>query len=148
MTFSATMNPAFPLDDLLPMILDTSALLAILLDEPERPAFVRCIESEPIRRASAASILEASMVLEARFGSAAEGALDLFLHRAGVEIIAFDQDQLAIARSAFRRYGKGRHPACLNFGDCITYALARFMDEPLLFKGTDFPSTDITPAVS
>jgi len=84
------------------------------------------------------------MVLEARFGSDAEGDLDLFLHRASVEIVPFDEDQLAIARSAFRRYGKGRHPAGLNFGDCIAYALARFMDEPLLFKGTGFTATDAT----
>jgi len=110
------------------MILGTSALLAILLDEPERPAFVARIEAEPRRRA-------------------AEGDLDLFLHRAGVEIVPFDQDQLAMARSAFRRYGKGRHPAGLNFGDCIAYALARCMDEPLLYKGADFTATDIASAL-
>lgn len=129
------------------MILDTSALLAILLDEPERRDFVACIESEAVRRASAASVLEASMVLEARFGPAAEGDLDLFLHRAAVEIVPFDQDQLAMARSAFRRFGKGRHPAALNFGDCISYALARALDEPLLFKGSDFRQTDVTAAL-
>lgn len=129
------------------MILDTSALLAVLLNEPERATFVACIESEPVRRVSAASVLEASMVLEARFGPAAEGDLDLFLHRASIEIVPFDQDQLAIARSAFRRYGKGRNPAGLNFGDCISYGLARAMDEPLLFKGADFPATDIRSAL-
>lgn len=129
------------------MILDTSALLAILLDEPERPSFVACIEREAVRRVSAASVLEASMVLEARFGPAAEGDLDLLLHRGKIEIVPFDQDQLGIARSAFRRFGKGRHPAGLNFGDCISYALARLMDEPLLFKGVDFSGTDITAAL-
>ena len=86
-------------------------------------------------------------VLEARFGTAAEGDLDLFLHRAGVEIVPFDQDQLAIARSAFRRFGKGRHPAALNFGHCISYALSRALDDPLLFKGSDFRHTDITAAL-
>jgi ribonuclease VapC len=129
------------------MILDTSALLAILLDEPERSSFVACIEAEPRRRASAASILEASMILEGRFGATGADHLDLFLHRAAVEIVPFDQDQLAIARSAFRRFGKGRHPAGLNFGDCITYALARFMGEPLLFKGSDFSATDVACAL-
>jgi ribonuclease VapC len=129
------------------MILDTSAMMAILLDEAERALFIRRIEAEPRVRASAASVLEVSMVLEARFGGASEGILDLFLHRAGVEIVPFDQDQLAVARTAFRRFGKGRHPAGLNFGDCFAYALARFMDEPLLFKGNDFPRTDIASAL-
>jgi ribonuclease VapC len=83
------------------------------------------------------------MVLEGRWGDAAGGDLDLLLHRAGVEIVSFDADQLAIARSAFRRYGKGRHPAGLNFGDCIAYALSQWTSEPLLFKGTDFSFTDV-----
>lgn len=125
------------------MILDTSAVLAILLDEAERPRFVAAIESQRLRRISAASVLEAAMVLEGRCGEAAGGDLDLFLHRAGVEIMPFDADQLTIARSAFRRYGKGRHPAGLNFGDCIAYALARWTNEPLLFKGADFMATDV-----
>jgi ribonuclease VapC len=124
------------------MILDTSAVLAILLDEAERARFVAAIEAGPVRRMSAASVLEAAMVLEGRWGHAAGGDLDLFLHRAGVEIVPFDADQLAIARSAFRRYGKGRHKAGLNFGDCISYALSQWTGEALLFKGTDFSATD------
>jgi len=129
------------------MILDTSALLTILLDEPERARFVAAIEADPVRRISAASVLETAMVLESRWGDAAGGDLDLFLHRAGVEIVPFDADQLAIARSAFRRYGKGRHKAGLNFGDCISYALSQWTGEPLLFKGQDFSDTDARSAV-
>lgn len=130
------------------MILDTSALLAILLDEPERARFVELIESAVERRASAASILEAAMVLEGRIGDAAGGDLDLFLHRADIEIVPFDRDQLAIARSAFRRFGKGRHSAGLNFGDCIAYALSQWTGEPLLFKGGDFALTDVASVLS
>src|SRR5579863_4047496 len=129
------------------MILDTSALLTILLDEPERARFVAAIEADPVRRISAASVLETAMVLESRWGEAAGGDLDLFLHRAGVEIVPFDADQLAIARSAFRRYGKGRHKAGLNFGDCISYALSQWTGHPLLFKGQDFSATDARSAV-
>jgi ribonuclease VapC len=128
------------------MILDTSALLAILLDERERAEFVARIEADPRRMVSAASALEAAMVLEGRKGDEAGGDLDVFLRTASVEIVPFDHDQLAIARSAFRRFGKGRHAAGLNFGDCIAYALSRWTGEPLLYKGTDFSSTDVTRA--
>lgn len=83
------------------------------------------------------------MVLEGRGGEDAGADLDLFLRRAAVEIVAFDQEQLTWARRAYRRYGKGRHRAGLNFGDCAAYALAQWSGEPLLFKGSDFAATDV-----
>jgi ribonuclease VapC len=125
------------------MTIDTSAILAILLDEPERVAFVAVIEKSDRKLISAVSALEASMVLEGSRSPDAVMTMDLFLHRALVEIVPFDQEQLAIARLAFRRYGKGRHAAGLNFGDCAAYALAQWSGEPLLFKGADFAATDV-----
>ena len=98
------------------MVLDSSAVLAILLDEPERPRFTLAIERDPRRLISAASLLESALVLEARLGESAGRELDLLLHRANVQIVAVDSDQVEIARSAWRRFGKGRHPAGLNFG--------------------------------
>ena len=125
------------------MTLDTSAVMAVLLDEPERAEFASLIEQAPRRIISSVSVLEAAMVLEGRKGDDAGFDLDQFLHKASVETVAFDAEQLAAARTAFRRYGKGRHPAGLNFGDCAAYALAQWSGEPLLFKGTDFAATDI-----
>ena len=130
------------------MVLDTSALLAILLDEPERRRFNELIEADLVRLISAANVLEAAIVLESRSGEAAGRELDLFLHRAKVEVTAVDGDQVEIARAAFRRFGKGRHSAGLNFGDCFAYALAMASGEPLLFKGADFSQTDIAVADS
>ncbi len=125
------------------MTLDTSAVLAILQDEPERSQFVSSIEQASRRLMSAVSVLEAAMVLEGRRGEDAGVDLDLFLLRASVETVPFDAEQLHLARSAFRRFGKGRHTAGLNFGDCAAYALAQCSGEPLLFKGTDFAATDV-----
>jgi ribonuclease VapC len=125
------------------MTLDTSAVLAVLQDEPERAEFVSLIEEAPRRLISAVSVLEAAMVLEGRRGDDAGTDLDLFLHRASVEMVPFDADQLIWARTAFRRFGKGRHAAGLNFWDCASYALAQWSGEPLLFKGTDFGATDV-----
>ena len=130
------------------MVLDTSALLAILLDEPERRRFNEAIEADPKRLVSAATVLETSIVLETRSDEIAGRELDLLLHRAGIQIVPVDSDHIDIARAAFRRYGKGRHPAGLNFGDCFSYALASASGEPLLFKGADFSQTDLTPVVS
>ena len=130
------------------MVLDTSALLAILLDEPERRRFNELIEADPVRLISAANVLEAAIVLESRSGEAAGRELDLFLHRAKVEVTAVDGDQVEVARAAFRRFGKGRHLAGLNFGDCFAYALAVASGEPLLFKGSDFAQTDVAVADS
>jgi ribonuclease VapC len=125
------------------MVFDTSALLAILFDEPERRAFTEAIEATEVRLLSAASFVEASMILEARHGAEGVRALDRLLAAANVEIIAVDLPQAHAAREAFRQFGKGRHPAGLNFGDCFSCALAKGRSEPLLFKGGDFSQTDI-----
>jgi ribonuclease VapC len=125
------------------MIVDSSAILAILLNEHERANFIDRIQSDSKRMISAASLLGTATVLEGRLGDDAGADLDLFILRAGIESVPFDGDQYAVARHAFRRYGKGRHPAGLNFGDCIAYALAKCTGEPLLFKGTDIPATDV-----
>ena len=128
------------------MVVDTSALVAILNDEPERQAFIDLIATAATRLISAATLLEASIVVELRRGEHAGRELDLFLHRAKFEIVPLDADQVEIARAAFRRYGKGRHPAGLNFGNCCSYALAHSRGDTLLFKGQDFTRSDIRPA--
>jgi ribonuclease VapC len=128
------------------MVLDTSAIVAILSNEPERERFIGLIGSAPIRRLSAANRVEASLVIEGRKRAAGRADLDLFLSEAEVEIVPVTLEQAELACAAFRRYGKGRHPAGLNFGDVFAYALARATGEPLLFKGADFARTDIPSA--
>ncbi len=128
------------------MVIDTSAVLAILQDEPERSVFNALIAAAEIRLLSAASLVELSIVLEARFGPDGPGDLDVFLSTAGIQIVAVDRVQAELARSAFSRYGKGRHRAGLNFGDCFAYALAKEFGAPLLFKGNDFSHTDLQSA--
>ena len=130
------------------MVLDTSAILAILLDEPERRAFNEAIEAAESRVMSAATFVEVSMVIEARHGAEGLRDLDVFLEKARVELAAVDSGQAHVARRAFSRFGKGRHPAGLNYGDCFSYALATVLGEPLLYKGDDFRHTDITPFVA
>jgi ribonuclease VapC len=125
------------------MVIDTSALLAIFLAEPERKPFLDSILQAETRMISAANVLETGIVLEARRGESAGREFDLFLVRANLQIVSLDSEQAEIARSAWRKYGKGRHPAGLNFGDCFAYALAKSSGEPLLAKGTDFAATDI-----
>jgi ribonuclease VapC len=125
------------------MVIDTSAILAILRDEPERRRFNQAIGADDTRLMSAASFVEASIVMQARHGDEGVRDLDLFLARAQIELSPVDSNQAHIARQAFRLYGKGRHPAALNFGDCFTYALAQTTGEPLLFKGDDFTHTDL-----
>ena len=125
------------------MVIDTSALLAIFLAEPERVRFLDLIIHSESRIISAANALETGIVLEARRGEAAGREFDLFSVRLNLQIAPVDAEQLEVARSAWRRYGKGRHPAALNFGDCFAYALAKIVEEPLLAKGTDFAATDI-----
>jgi ribonuclease VapC len=125
------------------MVIDTSVLIAILLREPEAKAFVDAISADEIRLASAVSKLEASMVLIGRFGEPGLADLDRVLAEFNIVILPFDEQQAEIARDAFARYGKARHPARLNFGDCAVYALATAEAEPLLFKGTDFAATDV-----
>ncbi len=128
------------------MVIDTSALVAILRDEPERRSFNEKIEADPMRLMSVVSFVETALVIEARLGEAGGRELDLLLHRANVEVVPVDLDQAEIARRAFRSYGRGRHPAGLNFGDCFVYALVKTTGEPLLFKGNDFDRTDIVAA--
>jgi ribonuclease VapC len=128
------------------MVLDTSAIVAILLNEPERHRFVRLIEAAPVRQLSAASRVEATLVIEGRKRDAGRADLDLFLSEAEVEVVPVTLDHVEIACEAFRRYGRGRHPAGLNFGDVFAYALAKTTGEPLLLKGDDFARTDITSA--
>ena len=125
------------------MVIDTSALLAIFLAEPERKGLLDSIFQAQTRMISAASVLETGIVLEARRGESAGREFDLFLVRANLQIVSLDSEQVEIARSAWRKFGKGRHPAGLNFGDCFAYALAKFTGEPLLAKGNDFAVTDI-----
>lgn len=125
------------------MTLDSSVVVAILRDEPERGIFVTLIERDPRRLMSSVSVLEAALVLEGRSGEDKGFDLDLFLRRAAVEIVPFDEEQLHWARKAFRRFGKGRHAAGLSFGDCAAYALALCSGEPLLFKGNYFAATDV-----
>lgn len=127
------------------MVIDTSAIVAIFLDEPDAPAYGERIVDDPVRLVSAATLVEAAMVIESRFGDAGGAELDLWLHRTGAEIVAVSAEHADQARRAWRRYGKGRHPADLNYGDCFSYALAKLTGEPLLFKGDDFSKTDISP---
>jgi ribonuclease VapC len=130
------------------MVVDTSALLAILEDEPERRNFNGAIEVADSRRMSAVTFVESSMVIESRFGAEGVRDLDRLIERAEVEIVPVDVEQARTAREAFARFGKGRHAAGLNFGDCFSYALARVLGEPLLFKGEDFGRTDVAPAIT
>ena len=125
------------------MVIDTSAVLAILLGEPERGQFLELLSESGVRLLSAANALETAIVVESRRGEIAGRELDLFLHRTGIEIVAVDAEQFTIARFAWRKYGKGRHKAGLNFGDCFAYALAKTSSEPLLAKGEDFSQTDL-----
>ena len=125
------------------MVIDTSALVAILQDEPERGAFNEAIEAADRRSMSVVSFVEASTILESRFGPDGVRALDLVIAKADIELVPVDAEQAHAARTAFRAYGKRRHPAGLNFGDCFAYALARTLGEPLLFKGSDFSLTDV-----
>ena len=120
------------------MVIDTSAIVAIFLSEPERDHFLEQLIQADKRLISAATVVEAGIVLEARQGSAVARDFDLFLHEAGIEVVSVDDTQATQARSSFRQYGKGRHPAGLNFGDCFTHALAVVSGEPILAKGDEF----------
>lgn len=125
------------------MVIDSSAILAILFGEPESSSLLERIQRDPRRLVSVASLLEVDMVLSSQRGPEASADLDAFARRIQLQTVPFDEQQLSLARDAFRRYGKGRSPARLNFGDCIAYALAKQTGEPLLFKGDDFSQTDL-----
>jgi len=125
------------------MVIDTSALLAILLDESERRSYNEAIEAAASRIISAATYVEVSIIVESRFGAEGLRDFDQFVDRAKIEIASVDLEQANLARRAFSRFGKGRHPAGLNFGDCFSYAVAIARGEPLLYKGEDFARTDV-----
>jgi ribonuclease VapC len=127
------------------MVIDSSAIIAVLLNEANAADIARVIEAGSQRLLSAANLLEASIVIESRKGEAGGRELDLLIYRAAIEVVAVDQDQAELARIAWRRFGKGRHPAGLNYGDCFAYALAKTRQLPLLFQGDDFARTDIDP---
>jgi len=125
------------------MVIDTSALLAILQDEPERRSFNEAIEAAESLVLSVANYVEVSIVIESRHGAEGLRELDRFIDRAGIDLVGVDVEQGKVARDAFSRFGKGRHSAALNFGDCFAYALAWTLAQPLLFKGDDFSKTDL-----
>lgn len=128
------------------MVIDTSALVAILTMEPEAARMAQAIEADPVRLVSAATVVEASIVMETKRGEPAARELDLLLARAVMQIQSVTPDQAEIARQGWRRFGKGRHGAGLNYGDCFSYALSKSSGEALLFKGEDFSSTDVAAA--
>ena len=125
------------------MVVETSAVLAILLDEPEAAEFAQRIEDDPAPLISAASVLEAGIVLLSRYGPDARGDLQEFLAQGGLQVEPVTAEQADLALDAYQRFGKGRHLAGLNFGDCFAYALCKSTGQPLLFKGQDFSQTDI-----
>jgi ribonuclease VapC len=125
------------------MVLDTSALLALLLNEPEAEAFRLALEEDQVRLISAVTLAETAIVIEARKGEAGGREFDLLVRTADLDVVAVDVEQVSQARKAYRRFGKGRHAAGLNFGDVFAYALSRTSGQPLLFKGVDFAKTDV-----
>lgn len=129
------------------MVIDTSALVAVLLGEPAADRYEDAIDRDPARLMSVASVLETAIVLENRYGEAGGRELDLLIHRLPIQVIGVDAEQLEWARIAFRKFGRGRHAASLNFGDCFPYALSKVTGEPLLYKGLDFSHTDVSSAL-
>lgn len=129
------------------IVIDSSALVAILRDEPDRRALIDTIVDFGGPCVSTATYVETAMVMELRWGPSGAREMDGLIDDVGIAMVPFDQAQAKAAREAFRRYGKGRHRAALNFGDCFAYALAKTLDSPLLFKGNDFTLTDIKRAL-
>jgi ribonuclease VapC len=130
------------------MIVDSSAIIAVLLDAPERAIFQPVLETSASAKMAAPTFLETSMVLASRGGTEMLTLLDGLRLEIGLTILPFTEGHALIARTAFLRYGKGRHAAGLNFGDCISYAVSKVEGEPLLFTGEDFRLTDVEPAVA
>ncbi len=129
------------------IVVDTSAILALLQNESDAERFEDALAASEQSLMSAATALECAMVIEARYTPLGGARFDLLVKEAEIEIVAFDSEQLALARAAFRRFGRGRHPAALNFGDCFAYALSKHRGAPLLFKGDDFSQTDVSSAL-
>jgi ribonuclease VapC len=125
------------------MVIDTSAMLAILMREPVADRLVLAVEADRTRLVSAATVVEASMVLLGRYGEVGAPQLDRLLRGIGAEVVPVGEEQVALARDAALRFGRGRHAAALNFGDCFSYALSVARGEPLLFVGDDFSQTDV-----
>jgi ribonuclease VapC len=131
------------------MVIDSSALIALLLGEPETADFVAAMAAAQSRVVSAPSYLETAIVILGRLGPKAQENLDRLLNELEIEVVPFARDHAVLAIAAYQRYGRGSgHPAQLNFGDCFTYALAKTRDEPVLFKGNDFSRTDLRIAVA
>ena len=128
------------------MIIDTSAICAILFEEPDARHYAEAIAQADECRMSAGSLLETSMVVESRNGLVAGDQLDALIEKEAIEIVPVTAQQVAVARRAWREFGKGNHPAGLNLGDCLAYALSETTREPLLFKGQDFTQTDVNSA--
>jgi ribonuclease VapC len=129
------------------VIVDTSALIAILYGEQEAPIFAEIIHKADVCRLSVASYVELTIVVEKQLGPEGTRHAENFVRRAGIQIEPVTLEQGLIARQAFFDFGKGRHRAALNYGDCFPYALAKAVDEPLLFKGNDFSQTDVESAL-
>ena len=129
------------------MIVDTSAVMAILRQESDAPAFGAALAREPRVAISAATLVELRMVAESRAGAAVWTEIETLMADAAMEVVPFTADHAALAREGWRRFGKGRHPAGLNLGDCFAYALAQERGEALLFKGEDFARTDVRRAL-
>jgi ribonuclease VapC len=130
------------------MVVDTSALCAVLFGEPDAGVYAAALASPDRKFLSSVTMLEVSMVVEARLGEPGTRLLAELVTAAGLDVVAFDSGLAEVAFNAWRRYGKGRHPAGLNFGDCASYALAKVSRQSLLFKGADFPLTDVPSAPS
>lgn len=126
------------------MVIDSSALMAILLGEEEAPAMIQAITENGRRLISSVTALETAIVINARKGGDGERELELLLYKIEADIIPFTRDHYVLGLDAWKRYGKGRHPAGLNMGDCCSYSLALSTGEPLLFKGDDFTQTDVS----
>jgi len=129
------------------MVVDTSAVVTILLNEPGSGQFVRALDEALSLKMSAASVLEVAIVVESRFSNGARKQLDAWLQDTSIEVVPLTRRHVEAARDGFRRFGKGRHPAALNFGDCFSYGLAKALGEPLLFRGNDFSKTDLKSAL-
>jgi ribonuclease VapC len=129
------------------VVIDSSALVAILLDEPDAPSLLDALEAATQRWLCSAHLLETAIVIEARKGPAGGRELDLLVHRAQIQVVNLTEELAESARVAWRRWGKGNHPAGLNYCDCCAYALAQQLGEPLLFKGGDFRLTDVMAAL-
>lgn len=128
------------------LVLDPSAPIALLKNEPEAPRLLATMLEASVLSMASASLVEAGIVAERLRGGGGAAELDTLLVQLDVSIVPFTERHAELARSAFRRFGKGRHPAGLNFGDCFSYALARALGEPLLFVGSDFSQTDVQVA--